>query len=49
MITMFILAVLLLAIQAPLMAWTVSANQTGTVCMTDGDESIADPNSIAPE
>ena len=48
MITMLILAVLLLAIQAPLMAWTVGADQTGAVCMTDDDEGAAeqptDPN-----
>ena len=48
MITMLILAVLLLAIQVPLTARTVNANQTGAVCMTDGDEGAveqpADPN-----
>lgn len=48
MITMLILAVLLLAIGAPLMARTVGLNQTGAVCMTDGDEGAAeqpaDPN-----
>jgi hypothetical protein len=45
---MLILAVLLLAIGAPLMARTVGLNQTGAVCMTDGDEGAAeqpaDPN-----
>jgi hypothetical protein len=48
MITMLILAVMLLAIQAPLMALTVSTVQTGAVCMTDDDEGTveqpADPN-----
>jgi hypothetical protein len=48
MITMLILAVLLLAIQAPLMARSFTNGQTGTVCMTDGDEGAteqpADPN-----
>jgi hypothetical protein len=45
---MLILAVLLLAIQAPLIAQSFAAGQTSQVCMTDGDqgapEQPAEPN-----